>query len=82
MGVITIYIGQEGELEYVILTIKKIEGSHEEENLYPIIISVIDNWDIIEKLEYFIINNITNNDTIMYIISRGKSFPSILIVFY
>jgi hypothetical protein len=81
MGVTVVYIGQEGELEHVVLAMKEIEGSHEGENLCLVIISVIDDWDIIEKLGYFIMDNATNNDTMMRVVSRGKPFPPILTVF-
>jgi hypothetical protein len=42
MRVIIVYIGQEGELEHVVLTMKEIKGNHEGENLYLVIISIID----------------------------------------
>lgn len=81
MGVTAVYIGQEGELEHVVLAIKEIEGSYKGENLYPIIILVIDDWNIIKKLGYFIMDNAINNNTIMRAVSRGKPFPPILTVF-
>ena len=43
MGIIIIYIKQEGELKYVVLIIKEIKGNYKGENLYLIIILIIDN---------------------------------------
>jgi len=81
LGVTAVYIGEDGELEHTVLAVKEIEGTHEGENLAPVVMAVIEDWQIAEKLGYFVMDNATNNDTMMRAVSRGKPTPPILRVF-
>jgi hypothetical protein len=61
-------------LEQVVLAIKEIEGNHKGENLAPVLIEVIRDWEIAQKLGYMVMDNASNNDTIMQALLIGKQF--------
>ena len=61
-------------MEHIILAIKEIEGNYKRENLAPVLIDVISNWQIAQKLGYIVMDNASNNDTIMQALSIGKRF--------
>jgi len=63
--VIAYCITVDGELEYFVLSIKEIIRSHDWENLATIIYKVLKKWDIISKLSYFQMDNVSNNNTIL-----------------
>jgi hypothetical protein len=46
LGIIAYYISSLGALEYIILAIKEIEGNYKGENLAPVLIDIISNWQI------------------------------------
>jgi hypothetical protein len=74
LGVIAHYISSSGALEYIILAMKEIEGNHKGENLAPVLIDVISDWQIAQKLGYIVMDNASNNDTMMQALSIGKRF--------
>jgi hypothetical protein len=57
--------------------VKEIEGNHQGENLAPLVMEVIKDWEIAEKLGYFVMDNASNNDTMMRWISKGKLANSV-----
>jgi hypothetical protein len=65
MGITAVYIREDGELEHTVLAVKEIEGNHKGENLAPIVMEVIEDWQIADKLGYFVMDNASNNDTMM-----------------
>ena len=46
----------------ILLTIKELEKNYIKENIIVIIYDMIKEYHIIEKLRYFMMNNIINND--------------------
>jgi hypothetical protein len=74
LGVIAHYISSAGILEQVVLAMKEIEGNHKGENLAPVLIEVIRDWEIAQKLGYMVMDNASNNDTMMQALSIGKQF--------
>ena len=41
MGITTVYIREDSELEHTVLAMKEIKGNHKGENLAPIVMEVI-----------------------------------------
>jgi hypothetical protein len=72
IGVIAHYISGNNVLEETVLAVKEIEGSHKGENLAPVVMEVIREWGIASKLGYIVMDNASNNDTMMAAISTGK----------
>jgi hypothetical protein len=73
-GIIAYYIFDTGVLELVILAIKEIEGNYSGLNLAPVLMDVIRDWGIALKLGYIVMDNASNNDTIMLALSIGTCF--------
>jgi hypothetical protein len=72
LGIVAHYISDSGVLEQVVLAMKEIEGNHKGENIAPVVMGVIKDWGIGEKLGYIVMDNASNNDTMMQYISKGK----------
>jgi hypothetical protein len=53
---------------------KEIKGNYKGENLAPVVMEVIRDWDIAYKLGYIVIDNTGNNDIIITYISKGTCF--------
>ena len=77
MGITAVYIEEDGQLNHTVLAVKEIEGNHHGENLAPLVMEVIKDWEIAEQLGYFVMDNASNNDTMMRQISRGKLANSV-----
>jgi hypothetical protein len=67
-------ISNSGVLEHVVLAIKEIKGNYKGENLALVLIDVIRDWEIAYKLGYIVIDNASNNNTIMQALSTGTYF--------
>jgi hypothetical protein len=52
---------------------KEIQGSHDGENVAPIVEEVLEEWDIISKLRYLQMDNASNNDTMIHAFGWSKS---------
>lgn len=55
----------------MLLALKKIEGSHSGENMAAIIHKVARTYGFRDKLGYFVMDNASNNDTMMKVISKN-----------
>jgi hypothetical protein len=82
LGVVARYISDSGSLEHVVLAMKEIEGKHKGENLAPVVMAVIRDWGIGEKLGYIVMDNASNNDSMMQYISEGKPILPKFTLFY
>lgn len=76
MAVIAHFLGEDNTQDHVVLDLVEVEGSNEGENLAPYMMAILEDWGIINKLGYFVMDNAGNNDTMMRTISAGmlKSF--------
>jgi hypothetical protein len=74
LGVVTYYISNSGVLEQVVLAMKEIENNHKGENLALVLLEVIRDWGIACKLGYMVMDNTSNNDTIMQALSISTYF--------
>ena len=71
LNVITHFIDEKKTLRIMLLTLKKIKNNHNDENMTIIIHKVTRTYDFRDKLSYFVMNNVNNNDTMMKIISKN-----------
>jgi hypothetical protein len=70
LGVVAHYISDDNELEHAVLAMKEIQGSHEGENIAPVLLEVLEDWGIITKLGWIQMDNASNNDTLLRALSR------------
>jgi hypothetical protein len=75
LAIIAHYISEDNKLESSLLALKEIEGSHEGDNIAPIIEAELAEWGIISKLGYLQMDNASNNDTMIKALGRSKCFP-------
>jgi len=67
-------------LQTILLTLKELQNKHNNANITIIILDVLFVYAIRNKLEYFVINNTINNNTMLKIIA--KKFKEINDVYY
>jgi hypothetical protein len=79
LGILAHYISEDNQLEHSVLALVEITGPHEGENLAPQVIKVVEDWGIVSKLGFFVMDNAGNNDTMMRHISLGKQVSVILL---
>jgi hypothetical protein len=82
LGVVAYYISDFESLEHIVLAMKEIEGKHKGENLALVVMAVIRDWGIGEKLGYIVMDNASNNDSMMQYISEGKLILPKFTLFY
>jgi hypothetical protein len=59
------YIADSGHLEHSVLALQELDGEHSGWNQAQSVIRVINDYGIVSKVGYFIIDNASNNDTII-----------------
>jgi len=67
-------------LRTILLTLKELQDKHSDANIIIIILDVLFVYAIRNRLEYFVLNNVINNDTMLEIIA--KKFYKIDSVYY
>jgi hypothetical protein len=63
------YITDSGHLEHFVLALQELDGEHSGQNLADSIIKIINNYKIVLKVGYFVIDNTFNNNTIIEALS-------------
>jgi hypothetical protein len=66
MGVIAHYINNIFKNRTVIIALKRLHETHSGENIDSLLIEIINDFDLKERLEYFITDNASSNDTCVY----------------
>ena len=69
LGIIGHYITENGELRQSILGLREVHGRHTGENQASIVVNVIREFGIASKIGYFMMDNATNNDTMINALS-------------
>ena len=64
-----------GQLQEYVLALREIQGRHTGENLAPIVLDILQDYGITQKLGYIQMDNATNNDTLMAALSSGMYRP-------
>ena len=72
LAIIGHYISEDNQLDSTVLALQEIQGSYEGENVALVVIEVLDKWGIISKLGYLQMDNVSNNDTLIRALGRGK----------
>src|SRR5437764_200693 len=62
-GIIAHFVGLDYTARSVLIGLKRIRTTHSEENIAPIILSMLRHYEIVSKLGVFMANNVGLNDT-------------------
>jgi hypothetical protein len=68
MGVVAYYVNNTFKNRTVMIALKRLYEAHSGKNMGFLLIEIINNFDFKERLEYFVIDNISSNDTCVYYI--------------
>lgn len=71
IGIIGHYFDQFNQLKAPVLKFSEIQGAHTGENQAEHVLLCINQYDLASKLGYFMLDNATNNDTLMQHIQKG-----------
>ena len=63
------YIADSGHLEHPVLALQELDGEHSGQNLADSVIGIINDYRIASKIRYFVMDNASNNDTIIEALS-------------
>jgi hypothetical protein len=72
IGFIATYVTSNNHLRRRTLALKEIQGDHSGLNLSGVTMEVLQDWQLISNLGYFMMDNASNNDTMIKHLSRGK----------
>ena len=64
------YISDTGNLQHSVLALKELNGTHSGQNQAESIMEVINDYGIASKVGYFVMDNASNNDTMIKALSH------------
>jgi hypothetical protein len=71
LGVVGYFINQNDKILSILLELRRLQGSHSGEYISEAAIPVLEDYNLKEKLDYFILNNADNNDKcVEYILKK------------
>jgi hypothetical protein len=70
IGMIGHYISDTGNLQHSVLALKELDGAHSGQNQAESIMEVINDYGIASKVGYFVMDNASNNDTMIKALSH------------
>jgi hypothetical protein len=70
LGIVAHYISATGNLDTSVLALREVNGEHSGENQAVEILDVINDYGIASKVGYFVMDNATNNDTMIKELSK------------
>jgi hypothetical protein len=65
------YVSKSGAVHVTVAAMREVSGSHNGRNLADVVMAVVKEWKIQNKLGYFMMDNAENNDTMMKEIGLG-----------
>jgi hypothetical protein len=65
LGVVGHFVNENGSVDHIILGLREIEGTHTGENLCTVLLQILSEYNIWTKIRYFVMDNATNNDTML-----------------
>ena len=68
MGVVAHYTDNTFRNRTIMIALKRLHETHSGENMGSLLIEIINNFDLNERLGYFVIDNVGLNDTYIYYI--------------
>jgi hypothetical protein len=66
MGVIAHYTDNTFKNRIIIIALKRLHEAHSDENIGSLLIEIINNFDLKERLGYFVTDNASSNDTCVH----------------
>jgi hypothetical protein len=66
MGVVAHYADNTFKNRIVMIALKRLHETYSDENMSSLLIEIINDFDLKERLGYFIIDNASSNDTCVY----------------
>ena len=69
IGIIGHYIAENGDLQHSVLALQELNGEHTGQNQAESIMEVINDYGIASKVGYFMMDNASNNDTMIEALS-------------
>ena len=81
LGIVSHYTNEQGAPKQSVLVMKELRGEHIRENLASVFLKVLEDYQIISKLGYMMMDNANNNDTMMEYISDGIILLIILLIY-
>jgi hypothetical protein len=63
LAVVGHFVLHTSEAKSCLLSLRHVEGSHSGENIAQSVIAVIEEYEIKDLLGYFVLNNVSSNDT-------------------
>jgi hypothetical protein len=78
LGVIGHFVNENGWVDHIILGLREIEGLHNGENLCSVLLQVLSEYQVWTKVGYFVLDNATNNDTMLGAFARHLETLGIL----
>jgi hypothetical protein len=74
LGIVGHYISESGQLEHSILALREVSGEHTGENQSEEVLQVVKEYRFASKLGYFMMDNASNNDTLVQSVSESKYY--------
>ena len=71
LDVIAHFVDENENLRTLLLILREIINAHSEENMTNLILTVLEEYNIRNNLDYFVMNNVENNDTMLTFISKN-----------
>jgi hypothetical protein len=69
LGMIAHYVSEMGVLQQSVVAVKELDGAHSGENQACCVMEVINDYGIASKVGYFVMDNASNNDTMIEALS-------------
>jgi hypothetical protein len=66
MGVVAHYTNNIFKNRIIMIALKRLHETYSGENMDFLLIEIINNFDLKERLRYFVINNVSSNDTCVH----------------
>lgn len=73
MVVIAHFVSEDNVLETLVMDLVELEGNHKGQNMACHLLKVLEEWGIISKLGFVVMDNASNNDTMVKQLSSGMS---------
>jgi hypothetical protein len=73
MVVVAHFVSEDNLLETLVMDLLELQGSHDGDNIASHLVKVLEEWGVISKPGYVVMDNASNNDTMMKQLSSGKS---------
>lgn len=70
LGVVAHFTDKNGQLNQALIAMDEVDGAHSGENICETFLHIANEYEIRHKLGYFMMDNVSNNDTFLEFISK------------